>query len=469
MVDAVVQPTATRSAWIAEIRSTALLSWPLILTNFAQTAFGATDVILMSRLGPATLAAGTLGGNLYFAFLIFGIGLTIATGPMLARALGERRRGMVREVRRTVRQGLWTALAYSIPVWLVLWHAEAILLAIGQEPDLSRSAATFMHALQWALFPALAYAVLRSFISSLERPLWALWIVAAAIVLNVGLNWVLMFGHLGCPPLGLTGSGLATSISNFVMFAALAAIVQFRPPFRRFHVFGRFWRADWPRFIELFRLGVPIAFTLAFEVTVFNAAVFMMGVLGMTQLAAHSIAIQISALSFMIPLGISQASTVRVGLAYGAGDREGIRVAGWSGYLLGVAIMAVAASVLLLAPRTLISGFLDTTDPKNREVVDLAVTFLACAGCFQLLDAAQVMGAGVLRGLHDTRIPMIFAAVGYWGLGLPVGALLAFKVGLGGIGIWIGLATGIGILAVLMTARWIMRERLGLVRFRTLA
>ncbi len=266
------------------------------------------------------------------------------------------------------------------------------------------------------------------------------------------------------PRLELVGAGIATTFSSTIMFGGLALVVLFDRKFRRYRLFGRFWRADWPRFRQLWRLGLPIAATLVFEVTIFNAAVFLMGLISAAAIAAHSIAIQIASVAFMVPLGFGQAATVRVGRAYGARDADGIARAGWTAYALGVGFMTVTAALMLFAPHLLIGGFLDLSDPDNAAVVRLAVTFLAFAALFQVADGAQVVGAGMLRGLHDTRMPMIFAAVGYWGIGFPLGVLLAFPLGMQGVGVWIGLAAGLAVVAVLMAVRWIGRERLGLTR-----
>ncbi len=247
------------------------------------------------------------------------------------------------------------------------------------------------------------------------------------------------------------------------MFLALAAYVTFERKFRRYRFFGRWWRPDWQRFVEIWRLGFPIGLTLAFEVTVFNAAVFLMGLIGTDSVAAHAIAIQIASITFMVPLGISQAVTVRVGRAFGAQDPEAIRRAGWTAFAITMVFMAFSATVMVFAPATLVSVFIDLDNPANATVVGLAVAFTMLAGFFQLVDGAQAVTAGMLRGLHDTRVPMIFAAIGYWGIGLPFGALLAFWGKWEGAGIWVGLATGLAVVAVLMTSRWIMRERFKLV------
>jgi MATE family multidrug resistance protein len=449
-------------AWRAEGRATIVLAWPLILTNLAQTAMTATDVLLMGRLGPETLAAGALGSNLYFATMIFGLGLTTATAPMIARELG-RKSHSVRDVRRTVRQGLWAAVVIAVPIWLVLWHTEAILLAMGQRPDLALHAGHYMRTLQWSILPFFFYLVLRSFVSALERPPWAMAIGLAGVAVNAFAAWCLIFGNLGLPRLELVGAGIATTLADTFMVAALAIVLHVDRRFRRYHLFGRFWRADWPRFIELWRLGMPIGATLVFEVAVFNASTFLMGLIGEDSIAAHSIALQIASLSFMVPLGLSQAATVRVGRAFGAGDAEGIGRAGWTALAMGTAFMATAALVMILAPRTLISVFLDLDVPTNAPVVDLAVSFLALAALFQLVDGGQAVTAGMLRGLHDTRVPMIYAGLGYWGIGLVVGVVLAFVVKLQGVGIWIGLAAGLTTVAILLLTRWLRRERLGLL------
>ena len=455
-----------RGVWGAEIRATLMLAWPMVMTNIAQTAMTTTDVIVIGRLGPDSLAAAALGTNLYFAFLIFAIGIVTATAPMMARELG-RNRHSVRDIRRTFRQGLWCSVAIAVPIWAALWRAEAILLLLGQEPALAREAGRYMHTLQWSILPFLFYIVVRSLISALERPMSAMWAGFGAIVVNAVLCYGLVHGVFGLPRLGLVGAGIATTLSTSALFGGLVAYLLFDRRLRRYHFFGRFWRTDWPRFREIWRLGLPIGAALAFEVTIFNTAAFLMGLINAQSLAAYAIAIQIASLTFMVPLGLNQTVTVRVGRAFGAGDREGIRRAGWTAYAIGVAFMAVTAMVMILAPRPLVGAFLDLAEPANAAVIALAVSFLAYTGLFQVVDGAQVVGAGMLRGLHDTRVPMVYAGVGYWCIGLPLGAFLAFGAGLEGAGIWIGLAVGLAIVAALMTLRWTRREALGLVGERS--
>jgi multidrug resistance protein, MATE family len=445
--------------WLSEARATLSLAWPMILTNLAQTAMTVTDVMMLGRLSPEALAAGTLGHNLYFLPLIFGLGLMLAASPMMASAIGRKTRS-VRDVRRTVLQGLWLAVAVTVPIWLILWQTEAILLATGQDPGLSAAAADYMRALQWAALPFYGYIVLRSFISALERPGWALVVAFVCVVFNAAANWCLIFGNFGFPALGLTGAGLATTFSSVLMFSGLVAVVSLVRQFRRFSVFGRFWRPDWPRFRGLLRLGLPIAGILTFEVSIFNLAALLMGRIDTVSLAAHAIAIQIASVSFMVPMGLGQAVTVRVGRAYGAENADAITRAGWTAFVMGVSFMALMALLMFFAPHLLIAGFLDLEAPANQPVIAMAVTFLAFAALFQIADGAQAVGSGMLRGLHDTKVPMIYAAIGYWGIGLPLSVILGFPMGLGGVGIWIGLCAGLAIVSVLLLLRWLGREKL---------
>jgi MATE family multidrug resistance protein len=447
--------------WRAEAKATLALAWPLILTNVAQALIHATDVVLLGWAGPRTLAAATLGINIYFAFLIFGMGLVTAATPIIARELGARRHS-VREVRRTVRQAMWASAMLAVPVWLVMWHSAALLVALGQDPALAAEAQRFVRALQWGLLPYLFYLVLRAFISALERPLASLIVGIVAVIFNGVLNYGLIFGHFGLPALGIAGAGIGSSLANCLMFAGLAAVVLIDRRFRRYRLFGRFWRADWERLRAIWRIGLPIAVTLGLEVTIFNAAVFLMGLIGADSLAAHAIAIQIASLTFMVPLGLGQAVTVRVGLAYGRQDPAAIARAGWTALALAVGFMATTALLMVSAPHALVTIFLDPADPANPPVIALAVSFLLVAALFQIVDGAQVVGAGMLRGLHDTRVPMLYAAFGYWVVGLGVGVGLGFGLGWGGVGIWIGLAAGLAMVSLLMIGRWMRRERLGL-------
>ena len=455
------RPTAA-DAWRAELRATLALAWPLILANLTQQAIQATDVLLMGRLGATQLAAATLALNLTFTFNLLMLGLVIASSPMIATALGQRFNA-VRDVRRTFRAGLWLIAAMLPPYWLVLWHVGDLMRLFGQSDELARQGQTFLRAYMWCTAPWLLFQLLRNFVSALERPRMVLWLSLGGIALNALLSWSLIFGRLGLPALGLVGGGFGSTLTWIAMCAALAAVVVFDRQFRRFHLFGRFWRFDKERTLAMVRIGWPIGLTMALEMGVFALAAYFMGWLGAPAVAAHAIALQIAALTFMVPLGLGQAATVRVGLALGRRDEPGIARAGWTSWIVGVGFMGAMALVMWSIPQRLVTLFLADV-PANGAVIALAVSFLKVAAAFQLVDGAQVIGAGMLRGLHDTRWPLIFALVGYWGVGLGIGAWLAFGVDWKGVGIWIGLASGLAAVAALMLARWVLRDRIGLTR-----
>lgn len=460
-----LRPAETSSAsWRAEARATMLLAYPMVLTNLSQSLIHATDVVLLGRVGPRALAAAALGLNLYVACLIFGLGLVTAAAPMIARERG-RRFNSVRDVRRTVRQAMWAAVLIVVPMWILLWNARVVLLALGQDPGLAADAQSFVRCLMWGLLPAFLYFVLRNFLAALERPLWALVIALTAVVANALVNSALIFGvpAIGLPPLGLVGAGVGSACVILLEFIGIALVVTRDRRFRRYRLFGRFWRPDWVRFRDVWRLGLPIAVTLTLEVGVFNAAVFLMGLIGTASLAAHQIAIQIASLSFMVPMGLAQAVSVRVGLFLGQGDRAGIARAGWTSFALGTAFMALMAVLIWAAPLPLVSIFLDPDDPANRAVIPLAVAFLGLAALFQIADGAQAVGAGMLRGLHDATVPMAFALFGYWVIGMGTAVALGFGLGWGGVGIWAGLAAGLVAVSFMMLWRWTRRDRLGLV------
>jgi MATE family multidrug resistance protein len=451
----------TARTWSSELRATLALAWPLILANLTMQLIQATDVVLLGWLGPNELAAAALGLSLSFGMILFALGVLTATSPMMASALGARSNA-VRDVRRTFRQGVWAAALMTVPTLIVLWNAEGVILAFGQEPELARLAGRFLRGYMWVIPTWMLFQVMRNFVSALERPGWVLAISAAGIPLNAIVSWSLIFGHLGMPELGILGGGIGSSIVWAAMALALAIVILTDRQFRRFHLFGRFWRPDWPRFRQLFRLGGPIGLTMGFEGAVFSAAAYLMGLFGAPSVAAHQIALQIAATSFMVPLALGQATTVRVGLAYGRGDRAAIGLAGWTAFGLSTAFMTLMAALMFAFPRELITLFLEDT-PANATVIALGVSFLRIAALFQIVDGWQVVGAGMLRGLHDTRVPMIFALFGYWAIGLGVGIALAFAMDWRGIGIWWGLAAGLGVVAILMLWRWSRRDRLGLL------
>lgn len=450
--------------WRREVNTTLALAWPLILSNLTMALIGATDVLMLGWLGARELAGATLGFNLAMSAAIFCMGLITASAPMMATEIG-RMAHSVRDVRRTFRQAMWAAITVIVPFWLVLWNTESLLLILGQQADLANIAGTYISAYMWSILPFLFFIILRNFVSALEQPVWALIISVISVVANALFNYVLIFGKLGVPALGALGAGIGSVMTNVLMFVGLALVVLLHKRFRRYRLFGGFWRPDWQRYRALWKLGLPIGVTMWLEGSVFGIAALLMGLISAEAVAAHAIALQLASLTFMVPMGLAQAATVRVGIQYGRRDPEAISRAGWVSFVLGTGFMAAMALVFVLFPDFLIGLFIDADEPGNGKVAALAVSFLAVAAIFQIVDGAQVVVAGMLRGLHDTIVPMIFALMGYWFIGVGVGAGLAFWQEWEGIGLWVGLASGLGIVAVLMLARWMMRERIGLLPY----
>jgi len=451
-----------RRPWRDELRSTLALAWPLILANLTQQLIQATDILLLGRLGATPLAAATLALNLTWTFSIFLLGLITASSPMMATALGQRFNA-VRDVRRTFRAGLWLLVIVMPPYSLLMWNAGGLMMTLGISAELAAQGQTFLRAYMWIVAPWLLFQLLRNFVAAVERPRIVLWLSIGGIFLNALVSWALIFGHFGLPALGLVGSGLGSTITWLIMCAALIAVTSTDRRFRRFHLFGHWWRFDRQRTVAMLKLGWPIGATMGLEIGVFALAAYFMGWIGAPAVAAHAVALQLAALTFMVPLGLGQAATVRVGLALGRKDEAGVARAGWTAWVLGLLFMATMALVMWGIPRQLITLFLEDA-PANAVVIGLAVSFLRVAAAFQLVDGAQVIGAGMLRGLHDTRWPLLFALVGYWVVGLGIGSWLAFAADWKGVGIWIGLASGLAVVAGLMLARWLLRDRLGLTR-----
>ncbi|WP_294298856.1 MATE family efflux transporter [uncultured Sphingomonas sp.] len=451
-------PATAREELFALLR----LAGPLVAANLLQMSIYASDVIFVARLGTQALAAATLGVYLYSVVMFALQGLVGAAAPVIAAELG-RKRHAVREVRRSFRMAMWLAVLASLPFMLALSQGEAILLLIGQDARAAAVADGFLDILLWAMIPAILASVLRITIAALGRPGWAIGVAAIALGINLVGNWLLVFGNWGFPALGLTGSALASVITSVAMCLAYAAIALTDRRIRRYRLFGNWWRTEWSRFRELVQIGVPIAVTLTFEGGLFSAAAFLVGLIGVTEVAAHAIALQIAAVAFQVPFGIAQAATIRVGMGYGARDRVWIGRAGWVALTLGTGFMVLTALAIWVAPRLFVSAYIDVDAAENARVVTLAVQYLAIAAAFQLVDGAQVVAAGVLRGLQDTRVPMVLAAIGYWIAGFGSAVLLGFPLGLQGVGVWIGLAIGLLAVSILLVWRWHARERLGLV------
>ena len=460
---AAAERVSQSAGWTTELRAMFTLAWPLVIAQLAQNALTTTDVIMIGWLGPTYLAAATLATTFLMPFLVAGMGIVGAVAPLVAQARGARD---IKAVRRIVRQGAWAAILLAALLTPLIWQIKPIFLALGQNASATDMAEQFIHIGVWMLFPALLLTVLRSMVSAFDDTRVILWITVAGVFFNAGMNYLLIFGNFGFPRLELRGAAISTVTTNLLMFALMLAYVLRHRRFKRFHILLRFHKPDWLRFREIFRIGTPIGLTVLAEVGLFTAAALLMGRLGTDEVAAHAIALQCASMAFMVPLGIGAATTVRVGLAYGRSDPQGVHRAGWTAIAVGVGFMALSCLLFLTLAPVAVGLFLNANEPANANALALAATFLVVAGVFQLVDGAQVVSAHALRGLSDTTVPMILAIAGYWLIGLPIAYVLGFVVQWRGVGIWIGLAAGLAFVAVVLVARFALRERLGLMRPR---
>jgi len=439
-------------AWLAEARELLKLAGPLVLTQLAQMAIMTTDVIMLSHLNKSALASAGLGNTVfYFAWLI-GCGPVAAVAPMIAHTLGANpndRSG----VRASVRMGFWSVAITSVPLVAFLLFTKQVLVMLGQKPDLAAGSGAFVTALCWGLPFSLGFQVLRGYSTSLSRPNASLWVMAAGIIFNACGDYALIFGHFGAPKLGLIGSGLASASSYAFSFVAMAVIVCLTPSLRAYRIFRHFLRPRWETLWEVLSLGMPIGATMMFEAMLFNAATLIMGTFGTATVAAHMIAMNVPSITFMVPLGIGLAATVRVGLAAGASDIEAVRRAGYTALLMGAGFMCLTAILLWTFPASIVRLYVDRAG-ANGDVLASATVFLHVAAAFQIFDGLQVVGAMSLRGLKDARMPMWIAGGSYWLAGFPVCLWLAFGWHLRGLGIWIGLAFALLVAAVALCTRF---------------
>ena len=308
--------------------------------------------------------------------------------------------------------------------------------------------------LAWGLPFALAFQVLRSFSTALSRAVPPLAVMALAILWNAAFDYALIFGHFGFPRWGLTGSGTASACSLAFSFFAMLAVIRLTPKLRKYRIFRRFQRPDWGKLVELYRLGMPIGMTMIFEAMLFNSATLIMGTFGTATVAAHQISLNVPSITFMVPLGVAMAATVRVGLAAGAGDREAVRRAGWSAIAIATSFMVICAFVIWNFPEQIAQFYFGADLKANADAIALTVVFLHVAAAFQVVDGMQVASALALRGLKDARAPMWIAGGSYWLAGAPMGLWLAFGEHLKGLGIWIGLAFGLAVAGGAMVMRF---------------
>lgn len=417
-----------------------MLGLPLIGSHLAQMALHVADTVMVGWYGVVPLAAVVLGASSFFIIFVVGSGFAKAVMPMVAAAMG---RNDETQVRRDTRMGLWLSIAYGILVLPVFWWSGSILLALGQNPEVAAIAQSYLRIAGFGLVPALCVTVLQSYLSALHRTQVVLWVTLAAVGVNVAVNWALIFGNWGFPEMGARGAAVATVTVQVISLVVLALYAGLLPELRRFHLFQRFWRPDWHAMRLVWRLGVPIGLTGLAEGGLFQASALMMGWIGTVELAAHGIALEVAALTFMLHVGLSSSATIRVARFDGARDRVALRQAAKVAVLISLGVAAGSIVLFLSLAEPIVALFLDMAKPESAAILAYGVVLVGLAALFQLADGMQVMALGLLRGVQDTKVPMGLAAVSYWLIGIPCSYVLAFPLGHGGVGLWLGLVVGL--------------------------
>lgn len=429
------------------------LGMPLILSNLAQFAIHITDTIMLGWYDVTALAASTIAGTMFFITFIVGAGFAQAVTPLVAAA-AEANDDV--QVRRVTRMGLWLSVFYGIIVTVPFFWAEDILIAMGQDPDVAALAHIYLMIVIWQMIPALVVMVLKSFLAALEHTAIILWATIGAAVLNGFVNYALIFGNWGAPELGIRGAAIASlSVTAATVIILLAYTLRRLP---QYQLLRNVWRSDTEVMARVFRIGWPIGLTSLAEGGLFSASAVMMGWIGAIALAAHGIAIQLAALTFMVHIGFSQAATVRAGRALGRKDEASLRRGGVTAIAMSAVFALITSVVFVVFAEGLVSLFIDPAEPARAALLRLGSNLIILAAVFQLVDGLQVMALGLLRGVQDTTVPMLMATFSYWVVGLPASCILAFPLGLGPVGLWLGLVIGLVLAAATLSWRFWRRS-----------
>ncbi len=443
-------PKGIAKAWI-EAKACGLLAIPLAAAQITDSITGFVDTMMMGWLGSENIAAGALGA-ISFNYLLWVVTSVLSSvSPLTAQAYGA---GDTKAVRQVLHQGFWLTAVMGIPMTALLWHGGTILQYFGQEPEAIVLADQYLKAIAWGFIPAVACSLLKGFVSALSRPRVVMLIVLLGIVVNVGGNYVLMLGKFGAPALGLAGVGWSSTLAFWGMFIAMMVYLAYSQHFKVYRLLTklRFSRQVTRRVLQV---GVPIGGLMAVEAGISAAGTFLAGQLGTEPLAAHQVAYQTAGvITYQVASGISIATTVRVGQLFGQNNFQASRFAGFVGIGVAGACMGVFSLAFVLVPNQIIGLYIDASQPANAGVVAIARNLLLLAALFQVIDGAQVTAAGALRGINDTKVPMLIGFGAHWCVGLPVSYILGMKLGLGVVGLWLGVAAGLAIAAVVLTWRF---------------
>lgn len=434
----------------AELKPMLRLAVPVVLAELGWMSMGIVDTLMVSPLGPAAIGATGIGTSLHMAFAVFGMGLLLGLDTFVSQAYGA---GDVDECHRWLVQGIWLAVLVTVPLMLVCVVVLLAIPSLGFHPEVMPPLQGYFAVVLWSTLPLLLYAAFRRYLQGMHIVTPVMFALISANVVNIVSNWMFIYGHLGMPAMGVPGAAWATFVSRVYMLVVLFVAVLVYDRWRKSGLPAVIWRLDMVRLRRLVTLGFPAASQVTLEIGVFAAATALAGQIDPVSSASHQIALNIAAFAFMVPLGVASAGAVRVGNRIGAGDLEGARRAGWTAILLGVGFMAMTGVLFLVAPRFLIGLF-----SRDAAVLALGASLLFVAAVFQLFDGLQAVATGALRGLGDTRTPMVTNFAGHWLFGLPLGYWLCFPLGLGVIGLWWGLSGGLIVCGAVLLTVWYKRS-----------
>jgi multidrug resistance protein, MATE family len=434
----------------AELRSSLHLAIPLISAQVAQSMTGFVDTVTMGWLGQETLAAGGLAATTFSTLLVTATGVVLAVSPLIAEAYGA---GNSARIRQITCQGFWLSLLLAIPIMVLFAHMDALMLGLGQSANTAILANHYLDVMLWGFLPALLFAMLKGAVSSLSQTRPIMVITVLGTIFNVVGNYILGLGNLGFPKMGLVGIALTSILSYWGMLVCLVLYILQHRYLKNYCLFHEWYRVKLKLLQELMCLGIPIGISFALEIGLYAITAYLMGVLGTEALAAYQIVIQTIVILFMVPVGIGYATTIRVGQWYGQQNLQGVKQAAFVSICLGAAFMALTAILLLGLPKSLIALYVNVADPNNTRVVTLATAMFAISAFSQLFDGVQTPAAGALRGIQDTRVPMLLSFLAFWLIGLTSGYVLGFILNFGAVGLWVGQSLGVAVSALVFVWR----------------
>ncbi|GAA5040070.1 MATE family efflux transporter [Marivirga lumbricoides] len=423
-----------------------LLAYPVVLSQLGHVLVGTADSMMVGRVGTNELAAASVANAVFSVMMMFGIGVSFGLTPLIAQSDGEnnQRAGM-----RFLKHSFVINLVCGSLLFVLLLFGGYILDLLDQPTEVVKLAKPYLAIIGFSMVPFMIFQTAKQFAEGLSMTKQAMYITISANVVNVGLNYVLIFGKLGFEPMGLEGAGWATLISRIIMAVVMVMFVQ---KYRRFKIYWQYFKVTvWnaTSFKKLLNLGIPTGFQYIFEVGAFATAAVMIGWMGAIPLAAHQVAINLASISYMMATGISAAATVRVGNQLGQRDIHTMKIAGYTCFFMAILFMAFTGVIFML-----LNEFLPSLYTSDQEVIGIAGTLLIIAALFQLSDGIQVVGLGALRGMGDVKLPTLVTFLAYWAIGLPAGYFLAFNLEFGEEGVWYGLLIGLSITAVILFVRF---------------